>query len=302
MKIETHSNEPIQLLKQSVMTVNLDSIDGPVRVVQITDCHLGEQLGEELVGMNTDVSLDHVLKLISAEQLDASVEPRAKLILATGDLSNHGAETAYQRLLSKLLPLGIPSAWLAGNHDSRDMMLRSVGSSKLPRIIRIGRWAILMLDSAVPGQVAGELGDEELQRLNNMLKVTSDAEHLLICLHHQPVPIGCTWLDEQRLADGDEFFNILAGESRLRGIIWGHVHQEYCGADPRLPGVKLMAAPSTCAQFAPNHNEFSVDSCAPGYRWLDLHDDGRIDSQVSRLQNIDLPVDIASLGYGHSSG
>ena len=108
---------------------------------QITDCHLGKQSGERLVGMDTDSSLDHVLKLIKEEQ------PEAHLLLATGDLANHGSAEAYLRLKAKIAPLGLPYAWLAGNHDSRDLMVDTVGNCLLPRTVRAGRWLIVMMDS-----------------------------------------------------------------------------------------------------------------------------------------------------------
>ena len=36
-------------------------------------------------------------------------------------------------------------------------------------------------------------------------------------------------------------------------------------------------------QFAPSSNDFATDTQAPGYRWLRLYDDGRIETAVSRL-------------------
>ena len=275
----------------SILNVTVRDIDKPTRVLQITDCHLGKEAGEQLVGMDTDVSLDHVLKQLQSEQTSA------ELLLATGDLSNHGSHEAYSRLFDKLKPLNIPNAWLAGNHDSRDLMVETVGEACMPRAVTLGRWLILMLDSAVPGQVGGELGAQELARIEPLLKAAAEAEHVLVCLHHQPVSIGCEWLDEQQLADSDALIDILAKEPRLRGIIWGHVHQAFSAEDARLPGVQLLSAPSTCIQFAPNSTGFKLDECAPGYRWLDLYADGRIDSDISRLKNINLHVDYSSQGY-----
>lgn len=262
-----------------------------MRLVQITDCHLGQQSGECLVGMDTDSSLDHILELIQREQVDAD------LLLATGDLANHGSADAYLRLKSKLAPLNFPYAWLAGNHDGRVLMVETVGRQLLPRTIRAGRWLIVMMDSAVPGQVGGELGEQELANLGHALQTHADADFIICCLHHQPIPIGCDWLDEQRLADSDKLLAILSQEPRLRAILWGHVHQAFSGQDSRLPGVQLLSSPSTCVQFAPNSEGFKLDQTAPGYRWLDLYPDGRLETAVSRLNGIDLAVDYASQGY-----
>lgn len=275
----------------TALNVSISSPDKPIRIVQITDCHLGQAAGEQLLGMDTDESLDHVLTLLKQEQ------PAAELLLATGDLSNHGAEEAYLRLFDKLQALSIPNAWLAGNHDLRELMVTSVGESCMPRTVNLGNWLILMLDSAVPGKVEGKLGAEELGRVARNLKSSPDAEHVLICLHHQPVSIGCAWLDEQQVADSAALIDLLAKEPRVRGIVWGHVHQAFRARDARLPGVELLSSPSTCVQFAPNSADFQLDKCAPGYRWLDLHTDGCIESDISRIQGIDLQVDYDSQGY-----
>ena len=201
------------------LQLSASSADQVLRLIQITDCHLGEQSGERLVGMDTDSSLDHVLKLIQEEQ------SAAHLLLATGDLANHGSAEAYLRLRAKLAPLGLPNAWLAGNHDGRDLMVETVGNCLLPRTVRAGRWLIVMMDSAVPGQVGGELGEQELVYLKQALFAQADADYVITCLHHQPIPIGCDWLDEQRLADSDRLLTILRREPRMRAVLWGHVHQ-----------------------------------------------------------------------------
>ena len=88
---------------------------GAIRLLQITDCHLGEQEGEQLVGMDTDKSLDYVVALLAQEQADAS------LLLATGDLSNHGTSAAYQRLEQKLSTLPMPKAWMLRISNRRSL-------------------------------------------------------------------------------------------------------------------------------------------------------------------------------------
>ncbi|MBR9805456.1 3',5'-cyclic-AMP phosphodiesterase [bacterium] len=267
-----------------------DRTERPIRIVQITDCHLGQQVGERLAGMDTDESLDHVLALIAEEQ------PEADLLIATGDLSNHGSEEAYQRLADKLGQFTFPRAWLAGNHDSRALMIDTVGEEWLPRIIDLGNWAILLLDSTVAGAVGGELGDEELQLLRRMLSAV-EAEHILVCVHHQPVPVGCSWLDRQLIKDNDALFDVLAQFPSVRGIAWGHVHQQFDRRHEEHTQLQLMATPSTCIQFAPNSQKFQLDRAQPGYRWMDLCADGRIETGVSRLKGIELDVDYESKGY-----
>ena len=61
--------------------------------------------------------------------------------------------------------------------------------------------------------------------------------------------------------------------------------------------LRLLCTPSTCVQFAPGSENFRADDKAPGYRWLELHPDGRIESAVSRVSDFDFEIDLDSGGY-----
>ena len=133
-----------------------------VRVVQVTDTHLEERRGGTLLGMDTDASLAHVLDLVR----DAPLRP--DLLLATGDLANHGAEAAYVRVRESFDALGLPWFWLPGNHDAGPLMHGVIGRGRpMIRSICAGSWQIVMLDSTVAGQVGGSLGAAELALLEH---------------------------------------------------------------------------------------------------------------------------------------
>lgn len=282
--------------QQNIAVQDDNKTDSPLRVLQITDCHLGEQVGEQLVGMDTDQSLDFVIALLRKEQLSI-VENKPALLLATGDLSNHGTAAAYQRLQQKLAPLELPSAWLPGNHDNYELMVNTVGKAQLPRLIKLGNWYIFMLDSAVPCEVGGELGADQLSALAEAFKQLPSDAHFLLCMHHQPIAIGSDWLDQQMIADNNELLELLSKETRVRALIWGHIHQEFIASHPQLPNALLFGTPSTCVQFAPVNAEFKVDQQMPGYRWLDLYPDGKITTGISRVSGVDLSLDLNLSGY-----
>jgi Icc protein len=42
--------------------------------------------------------------------------------------------------------------------------------------------------------------------------------------------------------------------------------------------IRLMGTPSTCMQFAQDADEFEVDVRPPAYRWIELGDDGGIET------------------------
>ncbi|TGD73172.1 3',5'-cyclic-AMP phosphodiesterase [Mangrovimicrobium sediminis] len=261
-----------------------------VHLVQITDTHLCEAPGGTLLGMDTDRSLRLVVEQVLRER------PHIDLVLATGDLSDRGSRSAYQRLVDYLGRLSAPSFWLPGNHDNRaEMAAVLAGTGELCEVVLAGRWQIVMLDSQIPGEVGGALGEAELQRLQAAL-ADGEAQGLytLVCLHHQPVPVGSQWLDEQMVADDMAFWELVEAHPGVRGVLWGHVHQQI---DRRRGPVALMASPSTCVQFAPGSAGFKADDQPPGYRWLELRADGSIETAVSRVTDAEFFVELDSGGY-----
>ena len=261
-----------------------------VSIVQLTDTHLFKMHGGTLLGMDTDHSLQAVIDLVKAER------PTIDLLLGTGDLSDQGALEAYRRLQEYFAQLTEANCWLPGNHDDRANMTAVVDHPlRLCREIRLGRWQVLMLDSQVPGEVGGELGAKELALLEEALTAAAaDELYSLVCLHHQPIKIGCEWLDEQMVADAPAFFSVLDRFPGVRGVLWGHVHQQ---VDSLHGDIQLMSTPSTCVQFAPGSAGFKADSAAPGYRWLELSSDGTLLTGVSRVEDVSFKVDLDSGGY-----
>ena len=141
---------------------------------------------------------------------------------------------------------------------------------------RYGNWLLVMLDTTVPGRVDGHLAAGELARLSAELARHPDAQ-VLVCLHHHPVPHGSRWLDALMLDNAPALFAVLERHVGVRGLLWGHVHQ---ALDLHRGPWRLLATPSTCMQFAPGTDEFTVDDRPPAYRWLALGDDGSIDTGI----------------------
>ena len=269
---------------------NVDSPGEAVRLVQITDTHLCAEKGGTLLCMDTDHSLQAVIDLVEKERDGVDV------LLATGDLSDNGAPQAYARLVEYFERFSCNKYWLPGNHDSSEAMSRECGgSSRMVREIRAGAWQVILLDSQIPGEVGGHLGESELACLDSALTAaTEEGLHSLVVLHHHPVPMGSAWLDEQIVSDADAFFEVIGRYSCVKSILWGHVHQEL---DVLRDGVRLLSSPSSCVQFAPASDNFKADDLPPGYRWFELYPDGRFETGVSRVRDVEFTVDLDSGGY-----
>jgi Icc protein len=136
-----------------------------------------------------------------------------------------------------------------------------------------------MLDSCVPGEAYGRLEAAELARLDAALTGAGE-RHVLIGLHHHPVPMGSRWIDSVGLKNPEALYALTDRYPNVRALVWGHVHQSY---DSRRKGVRHLATPSTCMQFLPNTDHYAIDSTPPAYRRLTLRADGSIDTEVLRV-------------------
>lgn len=272
----------------------LKSISTPVkeksvRLIQISDCHLGSGDSESLLGLDTDRSLSDVLTLIAAEHR------RIDWLVCTGDITSSGDNDGYSRFVKTVRQhFSAPLAWLPGNHDSAAAMA-NIQADELPesRVILLDNWLVILLDSSVPGEVYGELEATELEFLQQTLTRYPD-KHVMVMLHHQPVPVGSAWIDAYILRNAADFFAIIDGNPRVKTVVWGHVHQQFMG---QRKHITLLGSPSTSVQFKPGCDDFTVDTSMPGYRWFDLGADGSFETGVSRVMAQDYPIDYQSGGY-----
>ena len=171
----------------------------PLRVVQITDMHLMSQPGSKLWGVDVDTNLEAVLQRLKTRHWPV------EFILATGDLVNDEGVPAYERLHTFLEPLGVPVYCLPGNHDTPAALeqVLAAGPVRRERHIMAGNWQFILLDSSLPGSTVGHLATSELTFLENTLAAHSQL-YAMVCLHHQPLPVGSPWLDTMVVDNGEE--------------------------------------------------------------------------------------------------
>ena len=264
-----------------------------IRVIQITDPHLPEHDGDTLAGADT---LNTFLSTV--EKIKECSLP-ADLIIATGDIvqnatSPHGYET-FREIIE---PLGIKTLVIPGNHDQADILTNTLsdGLVSYSQHFIHNNWQFIMLDSSIPHAVNGHLKTEDLDEVDRLLTENPD-HHTLIAMHHQPMPIGCRWLDicdNGAIDNGNELFGIVEKHANAKVVMWGHIHQDFISS---RNNVHLVGAPSTCIQFKPRHIDFCLDRLPPGYRWLELEDDGSIATGVIRTNEIPAEIDFNTNGY-----
>lgn len=260
-----------------------------MRIVQISDTHLYADASQTLLKLNTRQSLEAVVQSLQADvrQPDA--------IILTGDLSQDNSERAYKSIVSMFASFACPIYTLPGNHDD-PALLESIFQQapfKRDKIILQENWRLILLNSHYPHHVAGLLSHTELSRLAHYLEQDSTKD-TLIFLHHPPVPVGAAWLDQSRLINAEALFECVDKYATVRGIICGHVHQVFEGYHKHIA---LLSSPSTCIQFLPLSHKFALDTLAPGYRWIELQQDGNFKTGVERVKNFENTADFMAEGY-----
>jgi Icc protein len=203
---------------------------------------------------------------------------RAHRVLVTGDLIQDDSAEAYARFRELMLPLKLRVHCIPGNHDVRDLMKAVCCRPPFSYCAyeEIGDWLLVGIDSCVTDDAGGAVSDDELNRLSDIV-ARSSARHVLVALHHPPVPMGSEWLDTVGLRNGNEFLEHLIKLNRVRATIFGHVHQEY---DDDYHGIRVLATPATCRQFKPETEKFAVDDRPPAYRRIVLGPGGDIETEL----------------------
>lgn len=262
--------------------------DGVIRIIQLTDLHLYASPTGRLLGQDTRQTLDSVLDLARRRHW-----PPDALVL-TGDLVHDESLDGYLHLKQRLDALQVPHYCIPGNHDRIELLAAALDFKAIAsaRAVHFQHWDLVLLDSTELYEESGNFTEHLLSRLEPL--ICDVDRYVLIALHHQPIAVGSGWMDTMMTANADKFFRLLDRCQGVRGIIWGHVHQFF---DAERKGVRLLASPSTCIQFLPHSEDFAVDRLTPGYRWLELHPDGHIETGVERTDAYPDPLDLGSSGY-----
>lgn len=248
-----------------------------LRLLQFTDTHLFADPRGHIRGVASLPGLSACIGHAQRYNLPADV------VAVTGDLVSDDP-AAYERLGERVRRLDAPVLLIPGNHDLPDELRAQLGSApfQVGGSRRIAGWTLVMLETWFAASFDGEgrLGQEQLESLRRTLRANED-QHVLVCLHHPPIAMDSAALDALGLQDAEAFMRIIDAHSNVRGIAWGHAHQ---ALDVYRGAVRLMCTPATSMQFKPREPNFVKDDRPPGYRVIDLQEDGGIATEVVWLE------------------
>lgn len=229
-------------------------------IAQVTDLHLGFDPGNP--AETNRKRLDAVLGRIAA------TGERPALLLATGDLVEHGDIESYRAVAEALLATGIPAWPSLGNHD-----LRAPFASVFPEIpmpegfcqyeIDQGDLRLLVLDTLEEGRHGGAFCAVRARWLTARLDEQPDRPTAIV-MHHPPVAVGINWMD---ISDDEawvaRFRACLAGRTNIVALICGHLHRSIaCGWDQTTIAICAATAPQIALNLS------SVDPEAPDQRLM----------------------------------
>ena len=241
-----------------------------LRILQASDFHLCADPDTLTYGINTERSLGKVLNALREYALSDG------LLVATGDLSQDGSAASYDRLRLIFQRIRMEFCCLPGNHDD---VRRMRASLPCPQRIRRAGWHIILLDTTLPESQGGRVNESDLVHIEKWLR-EEPYTPCLIFMHHAAISLSSPWLDTMRIDNADILLDCLTAFDQIKAIVFGHVHQE---VDIHYRGIRFLACPSTCAQFLPESTHFALDPVAPGFRWIDLYENGHMETGIVRV-------------------
>ncbi len=243
-------------------------------LIQITDTHLMANAGSPFLYLNPEHSFHAVMDDIQRHY------PHLDALIHTGDVAQEADSATYQRYLQYMQSLNINFFQIPGNHDDIDCFPFQQPLPK-PTVIELGAWSIILLNSAVMGQVDGYITPEHLHALAEVLEQQQDQFVILAC-HHHPIAMQSQWIDEHKLKNSPDLMQVIEPYSNIKAVLFGHVHQDSFNT---WNNIQFLSTPSTCVQFKPQQDDFALDQQAPGYRCLHLHQDGSFSTKVHRIEH-----------------
>lgn len=236
-----------------------------LKIVQLSDSHLPADPEKPYRGENADANLERVWKKARAWGPD--------LVLLTGDLSEDASEASYERM-ARIIDARVPILALPGNHDEHEAMKEKFphGPWAGPLAWESGNWLIVMTDSTAPGHVEGRFSESALMKIRAVM-AKSERDHILLALHHQPVPVDAPWIDKYPLVEAEDFLGMVDSEPRIRCVLWGHIHHHFA---LERNGVLFLGSPSTAANSLPRADRFDPDPAGASCHRIELGESGSV--------------------------
>ena len=215
-------------------------------LAQISDCHVVEP------GRRLFDRVDTAAHLASAVAHLNRIGP--DFVWITGDLVDSGRPAQYAHLRAMLDRLEAPYAVMPGNHDARDALKAAFadhpywqpGAGSLHYAIEDLPLRLIALDSLIPGEGGGRIGEAQLAWLDAKLG-EARKRPTVIAVHHPLFACGIVDMDAIYLADADALGAVVERHPQVERILCGHIHRPITA---RWHGTVVTTASSVAHQVA----------------------------------------------------
>jgi Icc protein len=243
--------------------------DHGLRILHVSDLHL-TAVGIDEDGVDAAAALRRLL-------LDCRHLEGLDLVIVSGDIADDGTPAAYELALSEIgafaAARAIPHVYCTGNHDAREAFVQVLGSGHLDqRGDDIGRPAnladrccavsthrgirVITLDTLVPGEVAGEIGQAQLAWLSQTLARPADAVTVIV-LHHPPLDVRPALGREIALRDRHALLAAVRSHD-IVAMLCGHLHYQLCAHPHGIPVWVTPGVNTRLDRTAPAHLDRAV--------------------------------------------
>jgi Icc protein len=256
-------------------------------IAHLSDVHLLSPGRKQYEAIVPEVGLMQVLERLSRLPL----VPDA--LVFTGDLADKAEPSAYARLRELVEPvaaeMGAQVVWVMGNHDERAAYARGLFDQDLgdvedlaapaqDAVYDVGGLRIVALDTSVPRYHHGELTDEQLAWLADVL--ATPAEHgTLVALHHPPIPVPMVPQAAVIELQGMDRLAAVVSGSDVRAIIGGHYHYSTYSTFAGIP-VSVASASCYTTDIAPRDRLISGVDGHQAFTMVHVYDDRIVNTVV----------------------
>jgi 3',5'-cyclic AMP phosphodiesterase CpdA len=222
-------------------------------IAQVTDIHLGFQ-PDDPAELNRKRFDDIISSLLA-------MDPRPDLLLATGDLTEHGAVASYRVLKLILDTLPFPVLLTLGNHDNRANFRKVFGDVPVENglvqyVHDAGPVRVIMLDTLSEGHHGGAFEAASADWLDAQLSVSS--KPTMLVLHHPPIESGNGWMTEDLDAPWVKRLEaVVRRHPHIIRLVTGHLHRAIVTT---WAGAILSVCPSSGPQVAIDFREIDPEN------------------------------------------
>ncbi len=195
-------------------------------IAQISDLHVAEDGDFMRRLVDANAHLERAVTYLNG------LTRRPDVVLATGDLTDHGRTAEYGLLTDILEQLEIPLFCIPGNHDERDAFREAFlpSAAYLPSdgpvqyVVDDFPVRLVAVDTIRAGHHDGEVDPARLAWLDETLAARPDVP-TVVFLHHPPFKTGIWWMDCIGLAGASDLEAVVRRHPQVQRVLAGHLHR-----------------------------------------------------------------------------